>query len=148
MTLIEAIFICIKFYSMQKKTIALYLMLREFSCSYCHWILWGFHKQESIQTVSLFPGAACFTPVAAAPGRCLLPDILLQTLLNFMILTWQDLREDFNRSIKHMCWLPGGFLTRSQSATDNVTTDPEVSQHPRDSLQAQLRSYQGLSGGL
>lgn len=60
----------------------------------------------------------------------------------FNILTWQSLREDFNESIKHLRWLPGGFLTRNQPATDNMTRDPEVSQHLRDSLQAQLRPYQ------
>lgn len=103
-----------------EKRIALYLMLRECSSSYCHWIFGSFHKQESIQIVSLFPDAACFTPVAAAPGRCLLLDILLQTLLNLIRPTWQALREDFSESIKLLCWLPGGFLTRSQSATDHM----------------------------
>lgn len=141
MTLIEVIFMCIKFYIMQGKTHSFYLMLRECSCS-CYWILWAFHKQESIQIVSLFPGAACFTPVAAAPGMCLLPDFLLQTILNLIILTWQSLRGNLNESIKHLCWLPGVFLTRNQSATDNMITASEVSQHPRDSLQAQLRPYQ------
>ena len=45
-------------------------------------------------------------------------------------------------SVKHLRWLPGGFLTRSQLATDNTATDPEASQHPGTSLQAQLRPYQ------
>lgn len=36
-------------------------------------------------------------------------------------------------SIKHLCWL------FNQLATDNMATDPEASQHPRTSLQAQLR---------
>lgn len=45
-------------------------------------------------------------------------------------------------SIKHLFWLPGGFLTSSQLATDNMATGPEASQHLRTSLQPQLRPYQ------
>lgn len=167
-------------------------MLRECSCSYSHWILCNSPKQESTQTVSLFPGVPFCTSrgvfrwlVKVTWGASTIFAFgLSQSSLNlhfhdscghdsfFLVmqmfafpscaLTWTKAGLITGRAWKFLktetvhpllclfslpapCftpWLPGGLLTRSQLATDNMTTGPEAPQHPRTSLWAQLRPYQ------